>query len=117
MSKIFSISMLALALVSTFTACKKDDDSSSAKTLNKTTLTNNTTWYNQGGSIIHIFKSNGVYSNSGTWAWKNGSDTMEIATVAGGAKTYWKIYWNTSTEMNCQRVGTGSAELYKSQLW
>jgi hypothetical protein len=42
---------------------------------------------------------------------------MEIATVAGGAKTYWKIYWNTSTEMNCQRVGTGSAELYKSQLW
>jgi len=42
---------------------------------------------------------------------------MEIVPTSGGFKTYWKFYWNTDHEMSCQRVGTGSAELYKDQLW
>jgi len=108
--------IIALAAI-TFTSCKKkDDDSNSSKSLNKSTFAPNT-WYNKGGSIIHIIQAGGKYSNTGTWAWKNGSDTLEIATTQGGAKTYWKVYWNTSTEMECQRVGTPSPELYKTQLW
>lgn len=99
------------------TSCKKtDSDSEAAKTLNKATLTTKA-WYNKGGTIIHDFRAKNIYSNSGTWYWKNNSDTLEIVTSSGGPKTYWKIYWNTDKEMNCERVGTGKAELYKDQLW
>ncbi len=99
-------------------ACKKDKDADATKTLNKSTLTSNKTWYNQGSSIIHIFKSNGVYTNTGTWKWVNNSDTMEIVTVNGGFKTYWKMNWNTDHEMNCKRIGSGTSdELYKDQGW
>jgi hypothetical protein len=97
---------------------KKSDSGDSPKTLNKSSLTNNKEWYNQGSSIVHIFKSSGVYTNTGTWKWVNNSDTMEIVTVSGGYKTYWKFFWNTDNEMNCQRIATGtSPELYKRQGW
>lgn len=110
--------MFALTALIMFGSCKKEDSSSqtSAKTLNKSTFAPKT-WYNKGGTIIHVFSNNGVYTNTGTWAWKNGSDTLEIATVKGGAKTYWKVYWNTEHEMNCKKVGNAAAEDYKDQLW
>lgn len=114
--KAFSILIIAGTIFG-MTACKKDDNSSSSsKSLNKSTFAPKT-WYNKGGSIIHVFSNNGVYSNTGTWSWKNNSDTLEIATVSGGAKTYWKVYWNTDHEMSCQRVGTSSPEDYKDQMW
>ena len=107
------ITLLLCAL--SFTACKKNDDSSAAKTLNKTTLTSKA-WYNQGGSIIHDFRGNNVYSNTGTWRWVGNSDTLEIVPSAGGFKTYWKMNWNTDHEMNCRKVGSAD-ELYKDQFW
>ncbi len=114
---IFSI--MLLASLPAINSCKKKE-SEPAKTLNKSTLTNNKAWYNQGSTIIHQFSSNGVYSSTGTWKWVNNSDTMEIVTVQGGFKTYWKIFWNTDHEMECQRVNIGSPtskELYKDQGW
>jgi hypothetical protein len=109
--------MIALACLSVLGSCKKDSsESSTAKTLNKSTFAPKT-WYNQGSSIVHIFSPNGVYSNTGTWAWKNNSDTLEIAVNKGGPKTYWKVYWNTDTEMSCQRAGTPNQELYKTHSW
>lgn len=105
--------ILMLAVVS----CKKSDSSSEpAKTLNKSMLTPKS-WFSKGGATIHDFRNNGIYSNTGTWKWVRNSDTMEIVTVSGGFKTYWKFYWNTEHEMNCQRVGTSEAELYKDNLW
>lgn len=115
MNKILSLAIIA-TLVLSLGSCKKEETSSS-NTLNKASLTNNKDWYNKGGSTIHIFKSNGVYSNTGTWKWKNNSDTMEIVPTSGGFKTYWKFYWNTDSEMSCQKVGTSSAETYKTQMW
>lgn len=99
------------------TACKKKSDGDPAKTLNKASLTNNKEWYNQGGTIIHVFKSNGIYSNTGSWSWKNNSDTLELKATPSSYPTYWKIYWNTDSEMSCERVGTDQQELYKTQLW
>lgn len=115
MNKFLTLTFIALITL-TLGSCKKDETSSS-QSLNKTTLTNNKDWYSKGGATIHIFKSNGVYSNTGSWKWKNGSDTMEIVTSSGGFKTYWKFYWNTDSEMSCQKVGTSSAETYKTQMW
>jgi hypothetical protein len=113
-----SLLWLSIPLISVMAgACKKSDsDSNPAKTLNKSTLTTKA-WYNKGGSIIHDFRANGYYSNTGTWKWVNNTDTLEIVPTQGGAKTYWVMYWNTDHEMSCQRVGTQSEELYKDQLW
>ena len=60
------------ALLIGFSACGDDDTpppstTTPTKTLNKTTLTNNTRWYNQGGTIVQIFKSNGVFNVDGQW--------------------------------------------------
>ena len=110
--------LLVLATLSvSFSACKKSSSGSDApKSLNKSTLTPKA-WFNQGGTIIHDFRNNGIYSNTGTWKWKNNSDTMEIVPTSGGFKTYWKFYWNTDHEMTCQKVGSAGSELYKDQLW
>lgn len=116
---LFNFKHLLMAMpviIMAFAACKKDSDSDAAKTLNKTTLTTKA-WYNKGGTIIHDFRPKGIYSNTGTWKWVGNSDTLEIVPSSGGFKTYWKMYWNTDTEMSCQKTGTPSAELYKSQLW
>jgi hypothetical protein len=117
LSKAFIRALLPLFCLGIMACSKKKSDDSPAQSLNKGKLTNNKEWYNQGSSIVHIFKSNGVYTNTGTWKWVNNSDTMEIVTVSGGYKTYWKMYWNNDHEMSCQRVGTPSAELYKDQGW
>lgn len=120
MNKAFSVKylwVLVLLLSLTTVACKKKSDGDAPKTLNKTSLTNNKEWYNQGGTIIHIFKSNGIYSNTGTWSWKNNSDTLVLKITSSSYPTYWKVYWNTESEMSCQRVGTDQQELYKTQMW
>jgi PPE-repeat protein len=117
MKKSISLLLVVMATATFLFSCKKSDsDSDGPKTLNKSTLTTKS-WYNQGGTIIHQFKTGGYYANTGTWKWVNNSDTMEIVTVSGGFKTYWKFYWNTDHEMSCQKVGTSSSELYKDQLW
>jgi hypothetical protein len=110
------------ALLIGFSACGDDDtppptNTTPAKTLNKTTLTNNTRWYNQGGTIVQIFKSNGVFNVDGQWRWVNNSDTMEIKRMASGSFVKWKFNWNTDTEMECEWIGNGPAELFKSTEW
>ena len=110
------------ALLIGFSACGDDDTpppstTTPTKTLNKTTLTNNTRWYNQGGTIVQIFKSNGVFNVDGQWRWVNNSDTMEIKRTASGPFAKWKFNWNTDTEMECEWIGNGPAELFKSTEW
>ncbi len=108
------------ALLIGFTACKdKTDDTKTepAKTLNKTTLTNNKTWYNKGGTISHPFKSGGVYGANGTWKWVNNSDTMEIVYIQGDPKVKWKFNWNTDTDMECEWIGNGTARAFKTTQW
>lgn len=107
--------ILPLLVLGTVSCKKKSDEAEPARTLNKATLTTKA-WYNKGGTIIHDFRGNGIYSNTGTWKWKGNSDTLEIVPSNGGFKTYWKMNWNTDNEMNCQKVGS-PAELYKDQLW
>jgi hypothetical protein len=53
----------------------------------------------------------------GTWQWKNNSDTLQIVTQSGYPETYWKVYWNTSNEMECEKVGTFTKLLYKDAAW
>jgi hypothetical protein len=123
MTKQMTFKSLAWALVAgltiSFGACKKESTTpaETPKTLNKTTLTNNKTWYNQGGSISHPFKSGGVFNVDGAWRWVNNSDTMEIKRTAGGNFVKWKFNWNTETEMECEWIGNGGAELFKSSAW
>jgi hypothetical protein len=110
------------ALLIGFSACGDDDtppptNTTPAKTLNKTTLTNNKEWYNQGGTIGHSFKTGGQYGGSGEWRWVNNSDTMEIKMTASGSFVKWKFNWNTDTEMECEWIGNGPARLFKSTEW
>ena len=101
-------------------ACKKStnepDPATSAKSLNKSTIAPKK-WYSQGSAFIHDLKAGGVYSATGTWKWKNNSDTLEIVTQAGYPETYWKVYWNTENEMNCEKIGTFTPLLYKDKVW
>jgi hypothetical protein len=110
------------ALLIGFSACGDDDTpppstTTPTKTLNKATLTNNKEWYDKGSFIVHKFKSDGVYGSSGTWKWVNNSDTMEIVYIQGDPKVKWKFNWNTDTEMECEWIGNGPAELFKSTAW
>ncbi len=102
------------------TSCKKattvTPDPEPAKALNKTTILNKL-WYNQGGSIKHEFKANGLYRFDGTWNWVNNSDTMEISGSAGDPKLKWKMYWNTEHEMQCRWINNNQDILMKDQAW
>jgi hypothetical protein len=123
MTKQMTFKSLAWALVAgltiSFGACKKETTTpaETPKTLNKTTLTNNKTWYNQGSTIVHPFKSNGTYATTGTWKWVNNSDTLSIIMYSGDTETFWKVYYNTDTEMSCEKAGAGAAVLYKTSAW
>ena len=111
---------LVPALIVGFSSCsddKKEDPAPAAKTLNKTTLTNNKTWYSKGGSTSHPFKTGGVYGVNGTWNWVRNSDTMEISAIAGDPKAKWKFNWNTDTDMECEWIGNGPAEAFKTTKW
>ena len=101
--------LLAVSLVISFSSCKKKTTESPAtvtpaKTLNKSTLTNNKTWSSTIPPITHAFFSNGTYGVDGTWAWVKNSDTMDIQYSAGDPKVKWKIYYNTDTEMKCRWI-------------
>ena len=111
---------LVPALIVGFSSCgddKKEDPAPAAKTLNKTSLTNNKTWYNKGNTITHPFKSGGVYGATGTWNWVRNSDTMEISAISGDPKVKWKFNWNTDTEMECEWIGNGPARAFKTTKW
>jgi hypothetical protein len=109
---------LVAAIFTALSACKDKTDAEpgQARTLNKSTLTTKT-WYNQGSTIIHEFKANGVYGFDGSWKWLNNSDTLEIVMISGYPRTYWKVYWNTDHEMSCEKAGAGAPVLYKDQAW
>ena len=116
-------SILFLSLLILISACsKKTDDSSGtnvtpAKVLNKSTLAPKK-WYSQGSSFVHDLKAGGAYGTmGGTWQWKNNSDTLQIVTQSGYPETFWKVYWNTSNEMECEKVGTFTKLLYKDAAW
>lgn len=111
--------MLMLVLI--FTACSKEEDSTTTpvvatKSLNKGTLTPKK-WYSEGSSVIHDFKANGAYNVSGSWAWVKNSDTMQIVTQSGFPAVYWKIFWNTDTEMSAERVDQKVTMLFKDKAW
>ncbi len=115
--------LFAASLIICFSACKKKKDTTTptpadpVKTLNKTTLTNNITWYNQGSTIIHPFKSNGNYGGSGSWNWVKTSDTMEIIMISGDPKLKWKFYYNTDTEMKCRWINNEQDIIFKTSPW
>jgi K+/H+ antiporter YhaU regulatory subunit KhtT len=120
MNKTYSRTLLfsILAVFIGIAACKKKEEEP-AKTLNKSVITNNKFWHNKGSSIVHYFRSDGVYTSSGTWKWVNNSDTMEIVPTSTSVKSYWKFFWSTDHELQCQRVSgsTMSAEIFKDQAW
>lgn len=104
-------------------SCSKKSDESPAtnqtqtKTVNKSQIAPKI-WYTEGSSFIHDLKANGVYgTKGGTWKWKNDSDTLEIVTQSGYQETYWKVYWNTDKEMECEKVGTFTKLMYKDAPW
>lgn len=106
-------------------SCNKEEDNSGGnnntptqKTLNKSTLTPKK-WYSQGGSVIHDFKSGGVYASTGTWKWYGtaSSDTLEIVTQSGFTPVYWKIFWNTTHEMNAMRTDLGVKLDFRDSMW
>ncbi|MDP2174454.1 MAG: hypothetical protein Q8K70_00945 [Bacteroidota bacterium] len=115
------------ALIIGFTACGDKDETTPTttptptKTLNKTSLTNNKKWYNQGSTIQHDFKPDGKYKSSGTWRWINNSDTMETIGSLGGTPLKWRFIWNTETEAQCERITTGGQPsngfLMKTSEW
>ena len=116
-------SILFLSILMLISACsKKTDDLSGAnvtpsKVLNKSTFAPKK-WYSQGSSFIHDLKAGGAYGTmGGTWQWKNNSDTLQIVTQSGYPETFWKVYWNTSNEMECEKVGTFTKLLYKDAAW
>jgi hypothetical protein len=123
MTKQMTLKSLAWALVAVLTisfgACKKESTTpaETPKTLNKTTLTNNKTWYNQGSTIVHILNSNGTYGTVGKWRWVNNSDTMEIDDDNTNVYVKWKFYYNTDTEMKCRWINNDQDIVFKSSAW
>lgn len=111
---------MLLMLVWIFSACSKEETTSTpavvTKTLNKGTLTPKK-WYSEGSSVIHDFKAGGAYNTSGNWSWVNNSDTMQIVTQSGYPAVYWKIFWNTDTEMSAERVDQKVTMLFKDKAW
>lgn len=116
--------LFSVVFMSVFTACKKETDdntnTNNTKTLNKSLLVGKK-WYNQGGTITHDIRANGVYGSGGTWSWKNNSDTMIFDLDGSGtvnAPVEWKFYWSAEHEMACKRASSSSGEiLYKDQSW
>jgi hypothetical protein len=111
---------LTCILVFSYSCKKKTEDApvetEAPKVLNKATISPKK-WYSEGSAFIHDLKTNGNYGVSGTWHWKNDSDTMEIVTQSGFPPTYWKVYWNTDSLMNCEKIGTFSPFIYKLKPW
>lgn len=112
---------LLLMLLWVFSACSKEESTPTTptavtKTLNKGTLTPKK-WYSEGSSVIHDFKAGGAYNTSGNWSWVKNSDTMQIVTQSGFPAVYWKIYWNTETEMSAERVDQKVTMLFKDKAW
>lgn len=118
-TKFIFISLLICSIISVTscgTSAKEDDPKPAVKALNKTTFAPKK-WYSQGGAFIHDFKAGGAYNATGTWKWKNNSDTLEIVSQAGYSPTFWKVYWNTDTEMECEKITTFTKLLYKDEPW
>lgn len=118
-TKFIFISLLfcSIIILNSCSSSKKEDDPKPAvKSLNKTTFSPKK-WYSQGGVFIHDFKTGGAYNVSGTWKWKNNSDTLEIVSQAGYSPTFWKVYWNTDKEMECEKITTFTKLLYKDVAW
>lgn len=112
---------LLLMFLLIFSACSKEETTTTTpavvtKTLNKGTLTPKK-WYSEGSSVIHDFKANGAYNVSGSWSWVRTSDTMQIVTQSGFPAVYWKIFWNTETEMSAERVDQKVTMLFKDKAW
>jgi hypothetical protein len=115
------------ALIIGFTACGDKDETTptpttpAAKTLNKSSLTNNKVWWNKGSGIKHDFKPDGKYKTAGTWRWINNSDTMEIIGTLGDQPQKYRFEWNSETELECERIsetGQGSGLfLMKTTEW
>ena len=42
---------------------------------------------------------------------------MEIKRTASGSFVKWKFNWSTDTEMECEWIGNGPAELFESTEW
>jgi hypothetical protein len=115
--------MMGLALVCTmfslavFSSCKKDEEptkTSTTRTLTKSKLYDKT-WYNQGSTISHQFKSDGKYFTIGTWSWINNSDTLNIKT--GAIDHDWIIEWTDDNEMSAKRTDGGLSTLFKDAKW
>lgn len=95
----------------------ENDNNQPVYGLNKESLTNNKTWYNKGGTIVQIFQSDGTFSADGEWRWVGNSDTMEIKRSSSGSFVKWKFKWNSDSEMECEWIGNGPSELYKTSRW
>lgn len=119
---LYAMSLSLLVLLALTPSCKKETEETKnnqtpVKALNKTTFAPKK-WHTEGSSIIHDFKAGGAYNTNGTWKWKSAdSDTLEIVTTNGNPETYWKVYWNTETEMECEKIGTFTKLLYKDKAW
>lgn len=114
--------VLLCLLITGTQACKKEttDDGgggTNQKTLDKSKMAPKK-WYSEGSAFIHDLQSGGVYgSMGGTWQWKNNSDTLEIVIQSGYPQTYWKVYWNNDTMMECEKIGTFAKLPYKTHAW
>lgn len=121
-TKLYSrVAILGIALIF-FGSCSKKEETAEAaptvqKVLNKSTISPKK-WHSQGSSVILDLKAGGVFGElNGTWKWKNNSDTMEVVTQAGYQPVYWKIYWNTDTEMQGERTDNKVKMDFKDKPW
>jgi hypothetical protein len=120
-TKVYSLVTTMMLVVLFVGSCKKEESAAAApveqKVLNKSTISPKK-WHSQGSSVILDLKAGGVFGDlNGTWKWKNSSDTLEVVTQAGFPVVLWKIHWNTSTEMQGERVDNKIKIDFKDKPW
>ena len=111
------ITLMYLILTLAVSCKKKTDPVEDPKTLTKSLLYDKL-WYNKGGTMDHIFNSNGkYYNNLGTWQWLNNSDSMEVKITSSGQRFVWYFEWNTEHEFSAKPSKTSAYILFKDQQW
>ncbi len=112
------IAALSATMFFAANACKKKTTTTTdaPKTLTKSFVSGKT-WHTKNNTVSHIFNANGTYSNFGTWAWLNNSDSMLIDFKTGGLKETWYFEWSTEHEFSAKPSKKSAYQLFKDFKW